>query len=81
MKDFIIKTKDNKLLMIVDNSIYEKEAIILASYKYTDKCYINIKKNEGKKESIYQSIDAFYFRDGEFHFILKPIKKKIFDSA
>jgi hypothetical protein len=35
----------------------------------------------GNKFYIYQSIDTFYFGDGEFHFSLKTIKKRIFYDA
>jgi len=42
MKEILKEIEGNKLLLTVDNSVYEKEAILNASYKYTDKCHINI---------------------------------------
>ncbi|MCK9400869.1 MAG: hypothetical protein M0Q51_12885 [Bacteroidales bacterium] len=35
----------------------------------------------GKKDYIYQTIDTFYFRNGEFHFSLKKITEKRFYAA
>jgi hypothetical protein len=42
MKEIIKKIEKNKMLLKIDSSLYEKEALFQASYKYTDKCYINI---------------------------------------
>lgn len=42
MKEILKKVEDNKLLLTIPNNLYEKEAILNASYKFTDKCYINI---------------------------------------
>ncbi|HBX51112.1 MAG TPA: His-Xaa-Ser system protein HxsD [Bacteroidales bacterium] len=54
MKEIIKKIEENKLLLTVPNSIYEKEAILNASYKYTDKCYINIEPIETITEIYFQ---------------------------
>ena len=42
MKKIIKKIEDDKLLLIIDSEVYEKDAIIQATYKYTAKCYLNI---------------------------------------
>ena len=42
MKEFLKKIEGNKLLLTVQNDLYEKEAILNASYKFTDRCYINV---------------------------------------
>ena len=42
MKEFLKKIEENKLLLTVQNDLYEKEAILNASYKFTDRCYINV---------------------------------------
>ena len=42
MKEIIQVIENNKLLLTVANDIYESIAILNASYKFTDKCYINI---------------------------------------
>jgi len=42
MKEILKKMEGNKILLKVSNEIYEKDAILNASYKFTDKCFINI---------------------------------------
>ena len=42
MKEILKQIEGNKLLLTVNNMLYEKEAILNTSYKYTDKCFINI---------------------------------------
>jgi len=42
MKEILKQIEGNKLLLTVHSSLYEKDAILNASYNYTDKCYINI---------------------------------------
>lgn len=42
MKEILKKIEGDKLLLTVKNDMYEKEAILNASYKFTDKCFINI---------------------------------------
>lgn len=42
MKEILKQIENNKLLLTVSNELYEKEAILNTSYKFTDKCYINI---------------------------------------
>ena len=49
MKEILRKIEDNKLLLSIPISLYEKEAILNTTYKYTNLCYINI-----------ESIDKFY---------------------
>ncbi len=44
MKEIIKQIDENKLLLKIDCNIYEKEAVMQASYKFTDKCYLNIEK-------------------------------------
>ncbi|MFW6016971.1 MAG: His-Xaa-Ser system protein HxsD [bacterium] len=50
MKEIIKKIEKDKLLLMIDTEIFEKEAILQASYKYTKKCFINIEKNDNKIE-------------------------------
>ena len=50
MKEIIKKIADNKLLLTIDSDLYEKDAILQASYKYTDKCFINIEQKDKKTE-------------------------------
>lgn len=57
MKEIIKKQEGNKLLLTVSNEIYEKEAILNASYKFTDKCFINIESFDTKSEIYFQSND------------------------
>jgi len=54
MKKIIKKIEVNKLLLTVSNNIYEKEAILNSSYKYTDKCYINIEPTDLVTEIYFQ---------------------------
>ena len=42
MKQILKKIEENKLLLTIPSNLYEKEAILNASYKFTGKCYINI---------------------------------------
>ncbi len=54
MKEIIIKIEENKLLLTVSNEIYEKRAILNASYKFTNKCFINIEQTDKKFEILFQ---------------------------
>lgn len=51
----MILIQENKLLLTIDNSTFEKEAILQASYKFTDKCYISIDNSNKKTEVYFQS--------------------------
>jgi len=42
MKSITKYIEENKLLLKIDSKIYEQQAILNASYKFTDKCFINI---------------------------------------
>ena len=55
MKEIIKKIENNKLLLTVQNDMYEKEAILNASYKYTDKCFVNIEPIGTATEIYFQS--------------------------
>ncbi|MCX5804272.1 MAG: His-Xaa-Ser system protein HxsD [Proteobacteria bacterium] len=55
MKEIVKKISDNQLLIEVNKKIYEFEAILQTSYKFTDKCYINI-------DSISEDIIGVYFK-------------------
>ena len=55
MKEILKKVEGNKLLLTVDNSLYEKEAVLNTSYKFTDKCFINIEVIESITEIYFQS--------------------------
>lgn len=55
MKDIIKQIENNKLFLTVPNDLYEKEAILKASYKFTDKCFINIEPIGTLTEIYFQS--------------------------
>jgi len=57
MKDIFKQVESNKLLLKIDDSIYEKEAVLNASYKFTDKCYINIESVDSKIEVYFRCKD------------------------
>ncbi len=57
MKEILKRIESNKLLLSVQNDLFEKEAILNASYKFTNKCYINIELNGGLTEIYFQSKD------------------------
>jgi len=54
MKEILREIEGNKLLLTVSNDMYEKEAILNASYKFTDKCYINIEPSDSITEIYFQ---------------------------
>lgn len=54
MKGIIKQIDENKLLLKIDCDIYEKEAVMQASYKFTDKCYLNIEKVDNCFEVYFQ---------------------------
>ncbi len=53
MDDIFIETKDNQILLKLDNSIYEKEAVLAASYKMTNLCFIVVKPLENNQLGVY----------------------------
>lgn len=55
MKEILKKIERDKLLLTVQNDMYEKEAILNASYKYTDKCFVNIEVIGTMTEIYFQS--------------------------
>lgn len=55
MEKVINKISDNELLLEVNKSLYEFEAILNASYKFTDKCYIHT-------NTISEDIIGVYFK-------------------
>ena len=55
MKEIIKQIETNKLLLTVPNDMYEKEAILNASYKFTDKCFVNIEPIGTFTEIYFQS--------------------------
>ena len=57
MKEILKRIESNKLLLSVQNDLFEKEAILNASYKFTNKCYIYIEQNDSFTEIYFQSKD------------------------
>lgn len=55
MKKIIKEIDKNKLLLKIDCNIYEKEALLQATYKFTDRCYINIESVDNDFEVYFQS--------------------------
>lgn len=55
MKEILKEIEGNKLLLKIPISIYEKEATLNASYKFTNKCYINIEVNENIIEVLFHA--------------------------
>lgn len=55
MKEILKRIENNKLLLTVSNELYEKDAILNTSYKFTDKCYINIELIGMNTEIYFQS--------------------------
>ena len=54
MIDIIKEIETNKMLLSVSKEIYEKDAVINASYKYTDKCFLKIEPREENIEIIFE---------------------------
>jgi len=44
MKDIVKKVDDSKILLSVNNKIYDDKAIIESAYRYSDVCFIYINK-------------------------------------
>ena len=57
MKKIIKEIEENKLLLKVSSGIYEKEAVLNASYKFTNDCYINIEQTDNSIDVYFQSKD------------------------
>ena len=57
MKDLLKKIDEDKLLIITSKDIYEKEALLKASYKYVNKCFINIEIHGDSFEVYFQAKD------------------------
>lgn len=55
MKEILKKIEGNKVLLTVPNEMYEKDAILNASYKFTDKCFIQIEPIDSNTEILFQS--------------------------
>lgn len=55
MKEILKKTEGKKVLLTVSNEMYEKDAILNASYKFTDKCFIHIEPIDSITEIFFQS--------------------------
>ena len=55
MKEIIKKLDKNKLLLKIDSNMYEKDALLQASYKFTTMCYINIEFKEKIFEVYFES--------------------------
>ena len=53
IKDIIIETDDNKLLLILNKTLYEKEAIFSAAYKFTGKSTILIEPLDTVSVGVY----------------------------
>lgn len=55
MKEIIKKIEKNKMLLKIDSCLYDKEALLQALYKYTDKCYLNIELVDNYFEIYFES--------------------------
>ena len=55
MKEILKEIEGDKLLLKVPKDIYEKEAVLNASYKFTNMCYINIDTIENIIEVLFQA--------------------------
>lgn len=53
MENIITKIQDNQILIKLDKSLYEKEAIMAAAYKMTNFCYIIVKPLENNRLGVY----------------------------
>lgn len=55
MQEHKKEVSENKLRLVIDSNIFEKEALINSTYKFTDKCYISIALNGENFEVLFQS--------------------------
>lgn len=53
MGEIYTKLEDGKILIKLDKSLYEKEAVMAAAYKMTDFCYIIVKPLEDNQLGVY----------------------------
>ena len=53
IKDFIIQENENKLVVVLSKSLYEKEAVFAAAYKFTDKSTILIEPYDESSVAVY----------------------------
>ncbi len=76
MKEILKRIESNKLLLSVQNDLFEKEAILNASYKFTNKCYINIEQNDSITEIYFQSKDE----NNDLELIALNFNNELFDQ-
>jgi len=53
VKDIVTKLEDDKLLVILNKEIYEREAVFASAHKFTDKCTILIEPIEPNSVGVY----------------------------
>ena len=53
MREIYTKLEDGRILIKLDKSLYEKEAIMAAAYKMTNFCFIIVKPLENNRLGIY----------------------------
>lgn len=53
MKEIIQTIEENKMLLEVSKEVYENDAILNASYKFTDNCKIHIDPINDEKVGVY----------------------------
>jgi His-Xaa-Ser system protein HxsD len=53
MGEIYTKFEDGIIFMKLDQSLYEKEAVMAAAYKMTDSCHIIVKPLENSQLGIY----------------------------
>ena len=53
MEEIYTKLEGGKILIKLDQSLYEKEAVMAAAYKMTDFCHIIVKPLENKQLGIF----------------------------
>jgi len=53
MEEIYTKLEDKKILIKLDKSLYEKEAVMAAAYKLTNLCFIIVKPLEDNQLGVY----------------------------
>ena len=53
MGEIYTKLEDGRILIKLDKSVYEKEAVMAAAYKMTDTCFIIVKPLEDNQLGVY----------------------------
>ncbi len=53
MENIITKLEDGRILIKLNKSIYEKEAVMAAAYKMTNSCFIIVKPLEDNQFGVY----------------------------